>query len=149
MSNDIPSHSADAPSPVAKRSHSKHRRITAYSRDGMFSKLDQRSSDGRFLKRLRADLARHVGGSPSTTQRLLIDRAAMLSLRLAKLDEKMVLGEGLTDHDTGVYLAWSNALARTLKALGLKAAPEPVPTAAEALARHRAEKAAQQAKDAA
>ncbi len=54
--------------------------IGPYSKEPAKARLDLRSSEGRFLRRIRAELAAHCGGKPSATQRELIDRAAWLAL---------------------------------------------------------------------
>ena len=76
---------------------------------------------------VRADLTEHVGGRPSATQRMLIERAAWLTIHVAQLDAKGV-GPGLTEHDHRQYLAWSNTLTRTLRTLGLEGASPPADT---------------------
>ena len=79
--------------------------------------------------RLRQELTRHVGGRPSVVQRMLIERAAVLVLRLAKLDDKIINEAGpLTLHDTDYVIAWQNALTRILVALGVDRAAAPQPT---------------------
>jgi hypothetical protein len=72
------------------------------------------------MQQMRAELAAHVG-QPSAVQRMLIERAATLSLQLEALDRRMFEGGTLNEHDTRIYLAWSNSLTRTLKALGVAA----------------------------
>lgn len=89
------------------------------------------------MRRLRADLVRHVGGRPSATQRALIERAVNLTLQVARMDAKALRDGGLSDHATREYLAWSNTLTRTMVALGLDAAQPPAPTLAEIMARPR------------
>ncbi|WP_241771194.1 hypothetical protein [Acidisphaera rubrifaciens] len=74
---------------------------------------------------MRADLLRHVGGNPTTPQRVLIERAVMLTLNLAKMDAKALATGAMSEHATREYLAWSNTLTRTMVALGLDAAPAP------------------------
>ncbi len=64
----------------------------------------------------------------------MVDRCAWLSLHVAQLDAKAIEGGGLTDHDHRTYLAWSAALTRTLRQLGLKGAPAPRRSLAEHLA---------------
>jgi hypothetical protein len=71
------------------------------------------------MRLVRDELIRHVGGSPSFTQRLLIERAVILSLRVAQIDKRILAGEALTTHDSNYALAWNNSLRRTLVALGL------------------------------
>jgi hypothetical protein len=49
---------------------------------------------------------------------MMIDRAVILSLRLAQLDRKIVAEEHFTILDNNQYLAWSNSLSRLLDKLG-------------------------------
>ena len=72
------------------------------------------------MQQIRAELSAHVG-QPSAVQRMLIERAATLSLQIETLDRRMFEGGQLSEHDSRVYLAWSNTLTRTLKVLGLSA----------------------------
>ena len=109
-------------------------KIGPYSRPSTLAKLDGRTREARLLAEVRADLTAHLGGSPSATQRRMVERASWLSLWVAQLDAKAVEGGGLTDHDHRTYLAWSSALTRTLRQLGLKAAPPPRRTLADHLA---------------
>jgi hypothetical protein len=108
----------------------KARRIRLYSRPTTLAKIDERTREAALMRKVRDDLTRHVGGRPSVTQRLLIERAAVLALRVAQIDEKIVCGEMLTGHDNDHGLAWINALRRTLQALGLEPAavakPDPL-----------------------
>jgi len=71
------------------------------------------------MRRVRADLIAHVGGKPSATQRMLVERAVTLSLYVSKLDSKLLKNGSMTEHDSRTYLAWSNSLTRTLRELGL------------------------------
>jgi hypothetical protein len=81
---------------------------------------DGRSADARLLRKTRAELTAHCGGKPSATQLALIDRAAMLTLHVSKMDLKAVEAGEFTQHASNQYLAWSNALSRTLAKLGLE-----------------------------
>jgi hypothetical protein len=105
-----------------------------YSRPSVLAKLDGRTREARLLAEVRADLTAHVGGSPSATQRRMIERCAWLSLWVAQLDAKAIEGGGLTDHDHRTYLAWSAALTRMLRQLGWKGASAKRPSLAEHLA---------------
>ena len=100
--------------------------IGPYSRPHRLAKLDGRTREAKMLREIRAELAVHGGGKPSVTERMLIDRCAMLTLRLAQMDEK-IAGGVLTDIDSRSYVAWSNGLARSLQALGLKPAATTTP----------------------
>lgn len=94
--------------------------IGPYSRPVALAKLDGRTREAALMRRVRAELTAHCGGNPNAVQRALIERAAILSLRVAQLDAKIVAGEALTLHDSNFALAWNNALRRTLAALGLE-----------------------------
>jgi hypothetical protein len=111
---------------VSGASLQKRRAVGPYSRPRAIATIDGRTREGRFIRDVRSDLLSHVGGRPSVTQAALIERAVMLSLHVAMMDAKAASGRVLSEHDSRTYLAWSNALARTLRQLGLKgAAAEP------------------------
>jgi hypothetical protein len=93
-----------------------------------------RTIEGRLIRDVRADLMKHVGGTPSATQRALIERAVMLTVQLSRMDAKALREGAMSDHASREYLAWSN----TLTALGL-AGPKPK---ARTLAEARGEVAA-------
>lgn len=119
----------------------KVRRLGPYSKPAVLAKLDQRTKEARILHDTREELIEHCGGSPSVTQRMLIDRAAQLTLRVAQLDAKLD-ANALSDHDHRHYIAWSNSLTRTLAALGLKPAAARPPSLADYLAAKNAAVAA-------
>ncbi len=87
---------------------------------------------------IRTELAAHVGGSPSATQKGLIERAAQLSLRIAAMDRKFVESGEMTEHDSRTYLGWSSALSRVLRALGLRATQTPTRSLQDHLAQRAA-----------
>ncbi len=108
--------------------------IGPYSRPSVLAKLDGRTREAKLLAEVRADLTAHLGSTPSATQRRMIERCAWLTLWVSQLDAKAVEGGGLTDHDHRTYLAWSSALTRLLRQLGLKGTPAPKRSLAEHLA---------------
>jgi hypothetical protein len=89
------------------------------------------------MRRVRSDLVKHCGGKPSATQKALIERAAWLSLYVARLDAKAMESGAMTEHDAKQYLAWSNSLSRTMKQLGYAGVPEKPPSPMELLAKAR------------
>jgi hypothetical protein len=96
------------------------------------------------MRQVRRDLTAHIGGNPNAAQRMLIERAVILSLRVAMLDQKIVNGEILTTLDNNQYLAWSNSLVRTIARLGIDPTSAPPPSWSDVLsdiARRRAEAA--------
>lgn len=95
--------------------------ISPNSSAATLARLDGRTREGRLMRRVRSELTAHVGGKPSATQRMLIERATTLSLYVEMLDRKMLEAGAQTEHDSRTYLAWSNSLTRTLRELGLQA----------------------------
>lgn len=96
-----------------------------YSRRDQLWELDERTREAQFMRSIREELTAHVGGHPSVTERLLIERCVMLSLKCAQIDARILAGEPFTDHDHRHGLAWMNALRRSLLELGLQPhAPE-------------------------
>src|SRR5271168_122277 len=96
-------------------------RLGPYSREIVLARPDGRSREGRLLKQVRRALIAQLGGEAKLTpsQRLLVDRCAMLQLRLAVLDGRIVDGS-FTGYDNNSYVAFSNGLRRALEALGLE-----------------------------
>lgn len=109
------------------------RKIGAECSHNRLSMADGRSHEAKLMKAVRKELIQHVGGSPSATQRALIDRAVNLTVRLHIMDRKFAETGGQTDHDSRTYLAWSNSLTRTMRELGAKARPAPARTLADIL----------------
>src|SRR5689334_2169887 len=85
--------------------------VGPYSRPATLRKLDQRTREARYLRRVTADLIAHLGGAAAVTapRRYLIDRLAMDLLRLELLDAKTAAGQ-LTDHDGRTAHALRNAV---------------------------------------
>jgi len=95
-------------------------RLGPYSPTPRLLKIDQRTTMGYMVKHLRSNLIKHCGGKASVVQIALIEIACTLSLRVAMLNQKMVAGDNFTEIDNNCYLAWTNALTRTLSRLGTK-----------------------------
>jgi hypothetical protein len=118
-------------------------RIGVYSRAPVLRKLDKRTREAGYVAWVKADLTAHVGGNPTVVQRMLIDRATILSLRLAMADAR-IIEDRLTQLDNLQLIAWQNALTRTLTALGVRAEAAPQPDLVEYLygrAEHNAQSA--------
>ncbi len=90
------------------------------------------------MREVRSELTAHVGGAPSATQRVLIERAVQLTLRLAIMDTKFGETGVQTEHDSRTYLAWSGSLSRAMRDLGLKGAASRPKSLAEHIAGHPA-----------
>jgi hypothetical protein len=110
--------------------------IGPYCRPHALAKLDGRTREAALMRRVLADLTRHVGGAPTVVQRMLIERAAVLTLRLAQLDRKILADHALTIHDNNHAIAWQNALTRALVALGVHQQAAPALSLSQYLADH-------------
>jgi hypothetical protein len=104
------------------------------SRTVTLAKVDGRSALGRLMRQVRSDLVHHVGGRPSATQKMMIERAVTLTGYLARLDAEALSPNGLSDHRRREYLAADNSLRRTLREIGLKGAAEKPQSLADYLA---------------
>ena len=100
------------------------RLVGPHSAAGKLAKLDGRTREARLMRDTRRELVAHCGGSPSATQRQMIEQAVQLTLRLALMDAHFSDTGELTATDSKAYLGWSNALVRLLARLGLKSASE-------------------------
>lgn len=89
---------------------------------------------GYLYTALRSELVKHIGGAPNPAQRALIDRVAMVQVRMALMDERMFRDGDMSEHAGREYLAWANSMSRMLQAIGLDSAPAPQPTLADYLA---------------
>lgn len=99
------------------------KKIGPHSRPDSLRKLDGRSKEARLLKSVRSALVEHLGGDPSITQFVLIDRAAWLILHMGLMDNHMLQGGAPAERDSRQYLAWANTLTRTMRSLGLDKSP--------------------------
>ena len=86
------------------------------------------------MREITDELTAHCGGHPSAVQRRLIQRAAILHLRLALMDEQTEPDGSMTEKTAREYLCWNNAYCRTLRLLGLKGTPERQASLAEIVA---------------
>jgi hypothetical protein len=99
---------------------------------------DMRTRAGRLLKTVRAELTAHVGGNPTATQQRLIERAAILTAHLARMDTAILNGSASPDAS---YVSMSSSLARITATLGLDVAEVPAPTLSDILRMPPASKA--------
>lgn len=112
------------------------RYISAGSRPIALAKIDGRSPEARLIARTRADLTRHVGGKPTAVQKALINRIAILTMHVARIDKRAIEKGGMSEADSRTYLAHSNSLCRALGQLGLQSkADQPVVESLESIAR--------------
>ena len=95
------------------------------SRPSSLTKLDGRTKSARLIRDMRADLVAHVGGSPSATQRVLIERAVRLAAHLDRMDAEAFDAGGMSEHARKQYLAFDGAMRRAMLALGMDGKPKP------------------------
>jgi hypothetical protein len=106
------------------------------------AKLDGRTREARFIAKLRADLVRHVGGSPSITEAELIDMACDIAFEIEAMKRRRADRDAtLSLHDHRAFLAYQNTFRRTLAALGMKGAEARPQSLAERMAAAAARRA--------
>jgi hypothetical protein len=103
-----------------------------FERGPLAPSVDGRSMEGRLIRKLERELITHIGGAPSITQRLLIERIIKTHLQLRALDEKLA-GGTWTDHDRRTQAALANGLRLCLRDLGVKPVAAKPPSLAEYL----------------
>jgi hypothetical protein len=96
-------------------------------------RVDRRTREGRLLEQTRARLTAAIGGNPTYLQASAIERAAFLTVEVAKLNAMMAAGTS-TLEVLRAYLSLTNALARATKSLGVKSEPEQQPARRKTLA---------------
>ena len=108
--------------------------VGPYSRPKKLALLDGRRAEAKLMREVRDDLTAHIGGKPTVTQRMLVNRAAVLSLRIHLLDRLTLSDAGLSEKNAREAVCWENALRRTLIALGTKSAADRTPSIKDFLA---------------
>jgi hypothetical protein len=108
------------------------RRLSKHHRTQTVRRLDGRTREARRIKTISADLAAHLGGPErvNPAQRLMIERIAIDTLRLEKLDLKMTAGT-FTEHDGRVGHALRNSIRLALRDLGVVRLPPDPPMSAD------------------
>ncbi len=103
-----------------------------YSR--LKQRLDKRTRLGRRAARFEQALIGQIGGAPSPAQLALIRLAVTLDARIELMRARLLATEAGDERAERHMLAWCNTLSRTLRVLGLKAAPRRAPGLAEIIA---------------
>jgi hypothetical protein len=122
-------HGLNAKAPAARRRTDPLSRPARLWTDGKGT-----SPEGVYIRQVREGLICHVGGAPSATQRILIERAVMQTAHLAQIDLAAMRSGGLSADATGQLIRLEGNLRRTLAALGMAAAAPRQLTLAEHLA---------------
>jgi hypothetical protein len=87
---------------------------------GLFTKIDGRTKEARFRKKLRGELTAHVGDKPTIMQASLIDLVIDTALQIERLKAQNFASNGPKQGDHKTFLATVNAMRRHLVALGLE-----------------------------
>ncbi len=122
-----PSHTTEHPRPRRQRGVTVKVRV-----------LDRRTKESATYRETVDSLTKHLGGQVSATQRCLIERAAMLTVHLARLDKRSLEAGAMSETDAKSYLAWTGTMVRTMAQLGLQGAKQKPPTPAEMVAARHA-----------
>jgi hypothetical protein len=93
-----------------------------YSREAAIARPRAQTKEARFCNHVRDELTAQVGGTPSATQKYLIERIVMVLLRIELMDNVALRNSTLTESQARDYLAWNNTVSRMLRALGTKPA---------------------------
>ena len=103
-------------------------------------RLDGRSREARLLRRMRAELTDQLG-EPSFAERVLIEQAARLQVRLALIEKRIGTAWTGAQTDADLYDRTVQSLVGILAKLGLKAAADREPDIFETIRREATEKA--------
>jgi hypothetical protein len=97
-------------------------------------RLDKRTRLGRRAAAFEQALVAQIGGAPSVAEAALITLAVTLDARIELMRARMLASEVGDEGAERHMLSWCNTLAKTLRTLGLKAAPRPAPSLADIIA---------------
>jgi hypothetical protein len=109
------------------------------TRGSLGASIDGRSTAGRYLRKIEAELLAQIAGEPTFAQKLLVRRIARGMLSLEEFDAKLSAGNSWTSIDAATMGGLQNSVRLNLRELGIKAAPAPKK---QDLASYLAEKAA-------
>jgi hypothetical protein len=95
------------------------------TRGSLGASIDGRSTAGRYLRKIEAELLAQIQGEPSFAQKLLVRRIARGMLSLEEFDHKLSAGNSWTAVDAATMGGIQNSVRLNLRELGIKAAPVP------------------------
>ena len=98
---------------------SRRKKPGPFSRDQALANPDRRTRAGRVMRTVTEELMAHLGDA-SAPQRLLVQSAALKSVRLALLTDLLLDGTNISEGSDHHALAWLNSLRLDLQALGLE-----------------------------
>jgi hypothetical protein len=102
--------------------------IGPYSSNAILSKPDGRTKEARLVASLRSELIAHVGGSPTVAERMMIDQACELQLRIAKMNREFMRDGEHADGDSQTFLGLNDSLTGLLRILSNKVPDRDPPT---------------------
>jgi hypothetical protein len=82
--------------------------------------LDARTKLGRIHRAFKRALYEHFNNEPNIIEQAIIHRCAMLNTKCLLLDQKLADNGDLNEMETNHYIAWSNALQRSLLRLRIR-----------------------------
>jgi hypothetical protein len=109
-------------------------------RGALGSGIDGRSVEGKFIRRIEAELLEALGDNPTFSQLLLVRRAARAALKLELYDRKLADGD-VNSHDSRMYGGLSNnlrLLLRELNAAAVTKGKAKTPDLSVIVSRHKA-----------
>jgi len=92
----------------------------AWGRGALDDAIDGRSREGKFIRRIEAELLDTLGDSPTFSQLLLVRRAARAALKPELYDRKLAERDA-TSHDSRMYGGLSNNLRLLLREIAAQA----------------------------
>ena len=92
----------------------------AFGGSALGDAIDGRSREGKFIRRIEAELLDQLGDNPSFAQLLLIRRAARAALKLELYDRKLAEGD-VNSHDSRMYGGLSSNLRLLLREIAAQA----------------------------
>jgi hypothetical protein len=115
-------------------------RIGPYYKVGKMALLDGRRAEAQFIRKEQTKLVAAVGGEATPMQRVLIERAAYLRLRIHQMEaESIGSAEPMTAYDHKHYLGWHTAYGRLIAQIHAMTPKRPDKPAPPSLAELHAE----------
>jgi hypothetical protein len=111
----------------------------AFGRGALGDAIDGRSREGKFIRRIEAELLDQLGDNPTFAQLLLVRRASRAALKLELYDRKLAEGD-INGHDSRMYGGLSNNLRLLLREIDGHAVIKrkaKTPTLDDIVARHQ------------
>lgn len=89
-------------------------------------RVDGRTRFGKAQRQIEAALVGALGGDPSPQEIIILQRAAMKTIRCWTIERELLSNKAAAFTLEAHYLRWARELREDLKALGLKRQPKPV-----------------------